>query len=162
MFRPSLVFHNNLSLTLRRLEEHRSVCRPGATPWNSPLNGNFPRASSRVLRGEKDPLLYLGSSDPCMDCPKVCRGGSAPMPRSRTIHASAESTDRWFVSVFGSQIGANILFGDSAGTRVFRSTKKRTPGWAVPKNTPTSPPPTSSSRQWRHSRLMTSITSMTS
>jgi hypothetical protein len=51
------------------------------------------------------------------------RGPSSPMPR--TIRASVESTDRRFVPVFGAEIGANTLFGDSAGKHVSRSTKNQ-------------------------------------
>jgi hypothetical protein len=50
-------------------------------------------------------------------------GLSDPVPR--TVHAFAESTARWFVPVFGTQIGANTLFGDSGGDQVSRSTKNQ-------------------------------------
>jgi hypothetical protein len=52
-------------------------------------------------RAAEDPLL------------RPSREPSGPMPR--TIRASAESTPRWFVSVFGAQNRANILFDDFAG-----------------------------------------------
>jgi hypothetical protein len=54
----------------------------------------------------------------------VRRGGDAPTlgrgptgPRPQTIRASTESTARRFVLVFGAQIVANTLFGDSVGDR---------------------------------------------
>jgi hypothetical protein len=56
------------------------------------------------------------------DRPEACRGGVAPAPDRgpskpvpRTVRASAESTAKWSVPVFG--VGANTLFGDSAGDK---------------------------------------------
>jgi hypothetical protein len=53
---------------------------------------------------------------------EVCRGGATPAPghrpfgpRPRIIRSSIESLDGWSVLVFGTQIGANTLFGDPAG-----------------------------------------------
>jgi hypothetical protein len=57
-----------------------------------------------------------------VDRTEVCRGGVAPAPGrgpsgpvSWTVRASAESPTRWSVPVFGTQICANTLFGDSTG-----------------------------------------------
>jgi hypothetical protein len=44
-------------------------------------------------------------------------GRGPPGPLSRSVCASAESTTRQSSPLFGAQIGANILFGDSAGER---------------------------------------------
>jgi hypothetical protein len=58
------------------------------------------------------------------DRPEVCKGGSTPAPgrgpsgpMPQIVHASAESSARRFVPVFGTWIGANTLFGDSAGNK---------------------------------------------
>jgi hypothetical protein len=50
---------------------------------------------------------------PGMDCPDVCREGSTSALRSRIVRATADSTARRFVPVFG----------DSARKQVSRSTK---------------------------------------
>jgi hypothetical protein len=59
---------------------------------------------------------------PGVDRTEVCRGGVAPAPGrgpsgpvSWTVRASAESPTRRSVPVFGTQICANTLFGDSTG-----------------------------------------------
>jgi hypothetical protein len=76
----------------------------------------------------------------------VRRGGAAPAPGHgpsdlgpRTIRASAVSTARRSFPVFGAQIGANTLFGDSAGEQVSRSTKNEALKWSVLKITPIFP-----------------------
>jgi hypothetical protein len=43
----------------------------------------------------------------------------------RTVHASTGSASKWFIPVFGAQIGTNILLGDSVGDQVSRSNKIR-------------------------------------
>jgi hypothetical protein len=58
---------------------------------------------------------------------------------SETVHASADSTVRWFVQVFGAQIDINTLFGDSAEDQVSRSTKSWIIKWPVLKTTLMSP-----------------------
>jgi hypothetical protein len=60
-------------------------------------------------------------------------GPSGSVPR--TVRASAESTARWFISVFGT----NTFFSDSAGDQVSRSTKIQALKWPILKITPASP-----------------------
>jgi hypothetical protein len=74
------------------------------------------------------PALYRGPSGRTQNeepLPRPYRGPSGPIPW--IVRASAESTDRWFIPVFGDQIDANTLFGDSAGDQVSRFTKIRPP-----------------------------------
>jgi hypothetical protein len=90
--RSSLVFHNNLSSTLRRLEEEQRL-------GTLSLDGISSGASFRVLRKEEDPLHYRGPSGPrrrlsesvqrrirtyaqIADCTTLCRGPSAPPQRA--------------------------------------------------------------------------------
>jgi hypothetical protein len=59
------------------------------------------------------------------------RPGHGPSdPVTRTVRASVESTTTWFVLVFGTQVGAKTLFGDSAGIRCLDLLKIRpSNGW---------------------------------
>jgi hypothetical protein len=104
--------------------------------------GSLPGTSSRVLRGEEDPLRHRGRPAPNADCPEACRedpllcpGRGPSGPVSRTVRAFIESTVRWFVPVFGIQKHFLVTV---LGTMVFRPTKNRPPRWPVPKITPMS------------------------
>jgi hypothetical protein len=109
------------------------ACRRQDTPYDlSSLTGSLPGGEIQVYCEEDNPLRHRGPSKPHVRTvwtyaeESLLRPGRGPSsPVLRTVCASAESTVRWFIPVFGAQIGVKTLFGNSAREQVSRSTKNQ-------------------------------------